>query len=119
MDHVLGEVHSVTLFSLQDEVTEEQWQNAVAELEEMWASIPEVKSWIIGRNRLNHAQSCGFSHLLMLEFADEQAWKTYMVNPVHHEVARRTLVPMYTQRAAGVLRDEQHERSVTMGGHDN
>jgi hypothetical protein len=96
-------VRAVTLFRIRDGVTEKQLEEVFVQLERMWRAIPEVRSWQIGTNALDEQSSGGFTHAVMLEFRNESDWMSYRQNPLHLDVARKYLVPLYAGRAAAAL----------------
>lgn len=84
--------------TFRDDATEDQIEAAVAALRALPDQIPEVESYVVGRDK---GISPGNSHLaIVADFADVAGYETYRDHPAHQAVIVDHFAPIVSGRTA-------------------
>ncbi len=91
-------IRHTVLFSWKPEATEEEKQQAAAEVAKLPSVIPSVRAFVAGPDiGLNQGN---FDFAVTADFDDEAGYLAYRDDPGHRDMVQRFILPIAAQRAA-------------------
>jgi hypothetical protein len=91
-------IRHTVLFSWKPEATEEQKQQAVAEVAKLPSVVPSVRAFASGPDA--GLVQGNFDFAVSADFDDEAGYFAYRDDPGHREIVQRYILPITAQRAA-------------------
>ncbi len=91
-------IRHTVLFSWKPEATEEEKQQAAAEVAKLPSVVPSVRAFVSGPDAgLNQGN---FDFAVTADFDDEAGYLAYRDDPGHRDMVQRFILPIAAQRAA-------------------
>ncbi len=91
-------IRHTVLFSWKPEATEEEKQQAAAEVAKLPSIVPSVRAFVSGPDvGLNQGN---FDFAVCADFDDEAGYLAYRDDPGHRDTVQRYILPIAAQRAA-------------------
>ena len=91
-------IRHTVLFSWKPEATDEEKQQAAAELAKLPSIVPSVRAFALGTDvGLNQGN---FDFAVTADFDDEAGYLSYRDDPGHREVVARYILPIAARRVA-------------------
>ena len=95
----------VVLLEFDDTVTEDHIEQVTAQLRELPAALPALRSYLVGRDL---GLAPGNAHLAVIAvFDDIDGYITYRDDPTHRRIIDEMIVPHLRSRSATQFHDEQ------------